>query len=100
MHFSYIGALAGEDFSWDAASGASSGKLPPRLVPREKTRDIGVAPDWIWQRIREGNDGKQLDWGAWGVKMTGAELRATLGAAGLEALSDDETYVLVAGEIY
>jgi len=44
-------------------------------------------------------EGKQLDWGAWGLKMTGIQLRAELGAAVPDGLRDDEVYVLVAGEI-
>ena len=100
IHFAYIGALTGGDFDWEKGSPGLTSNMPPRLVPREKGRNLGVALQWVWDQMRSGTyEGKQLDWGAWGLKMTGAQLRGALGTTALEELLDSEVYVLVAGEV-
>jgi len=111
-YFSYIGSMTGKtaqgrDFEWDNPPASNSASnLPPRLVPADKLYDIGVSTLWAMKQIEQGRyEGQQLDWGAWGLKMTGAELRALFGADNeytveLAALQADESYILVAGELW
>ena len=105
IHFSFIGDLDDPAFLWVNPDGApSSGNLPRRLIPPEPYKSLGVGVSWVLQMIKEGRyDGRQLDWGAWGLKMTGREIRALLvdadtPAAMFSKLDDDKPYVLVAGE--
>lgn len=106
VYFSYIGDFEGEDFQWDDPSLAkTTSNLPRRLIPTDNFENIGTGAQWAIQQVNAGRyDGRQLDWGAWGLKMTGAELRALFGddhryADAIAALTPDKFYVLVAGEI-
>lgn len=88
VYFSYIGDLDDPDFQWDdPPQSPSASNLPRRLVPADPPR------------------GRQLDWGAWGMVMTGAALAEMFGAAhryadAIAALDRDTAYVLVAGEMW
>jgi len=106
-YFSYVGSLKGEGFEWDKTPASNTASnLPPRLVPANKLHDIGVSTLWVMGQVDDGHYvGRQLDWGAWGLKMTGAQLCALFGdaheyAGELAALAAGETYVLVAAELW
>jgi hypothetical protein len=103
-YFSYIGDLDDPDFHWDdPARAPSAGNLPRRIVPAafgSVDVDRLVLREQIETGIREG---KRLDWGAWGVKMTGQELAQYFGpdhvyAAEIAALEPERSYVLVCAE--
>jgi hypothetical protein len=103
MIWSYIGDLDDPDFSWDNPSDATTrgGNLPRRVTPRDTFQSLGVDVSWVMRAIKEGRyDGKQLDWGAWGLKMTGGEIQVLLPSSIeiLSALAPEKHYVLVVFE--
>lgn len=106
-YFSYIGDLESGDFEWEKPPQSNTAShLPRRLVPADKLRNIGVSVLWAIEQAKAGRyEGRQLDWGAWGLKMTGAQLCDFFGdghrdAAAIAALMADKLYVLVAGELW
>jgi hypothetical protein len=102
MIWSYVGDLDDPQFAWDDPNRApSSSNLPRRIVPSDTFKTLGVDALWMMQAIKEGRHvGKQLDWGAWGLKMTGAEIRALLPDSNeiLSVLEPEKPYVLVVFE--
>lgn len=103
-YFSYIGDIDDPALHLsDPAVAPRYSNLPKRLVPKASYENIGVATLYLLQLIETSvHAGKQLDWGAWGLRMTGAELQAFFGpdhraAAEIAALAAKH-YVLVAGE--
>jgi hypothetical protein len=104
MYLSYVGDIDDPDFHWDDAENApSGGNLPRRILP-EQSQTLGVGVDFMRRMIKEDRYGaRQLDWGAWGLKMTGAEIRELLGGADTEAaafaaLDPAKSYVLIVAE--
>ena len=104
-YFSYVGAIDDPGFFWDDPNAQPKvGILPRRLVPAKKWDSLSVSIFYVIRLIEEGrHEGKQLDWGAWGLKMTGRELTEFLHhdethAAAIAALDPDRCYVLVAAE--
>lgn len=105
-YFSYVGDLDDPDFAWDDPALATHRhiNLPRRLVPSEPHESLGISILWLMQEIESGRlDGKKVDWGAWAVRMTGAELIALLGAENrhgpeLHRLDPNRQYVVVAAE--
>jgi hypothetical protein len=104
-YFSFIGDLDDPGFFWDNPPDAAwNGNLPRRIVPAEKHLDIGASVFFVTEQIRSGaHEGRRLDWGAWGLKMTGSELAAHFGpdhkyAAAIATLDPARCYVLVAAE--
>ena len=106
VYFSYIGDLDDPAFCWDNPADATArhGNLPRRLVPVDRYQSIGVGVLWMMEQIASGaREGKQLDWGAWGLRMTAGELVEFFGsdheyAAAFAVLDAGRDYVLVAGE--
>jgi hypothetical protein len=104
MYFSYVGDIDDPDFRWDDAADAPSGGNLPRRVMPEQFHSLGVGVDFMQRMIKEQRYGaRQLDWGAWGLKMTGAEIRELLGGADTEAaafaaLDPAKSYVLIVAE--
>jgi hypothetical protein len=104
MYFSYVGDIDDPDFHWDTPEDApSSGNLPRRVIP-EQFASLGVGVDFMRRMIQEQRYGaRQLDWGAWGLKMTGAELRELLIDLDTKAevfapLDAAKSYVLIVAE--
>ena len=104
MYFSYVGDIDDPDFHWDKPENApSGGNLPRRVVP-EQFKSLGVGVDFMQRMIKEQRyNARQLDWGAWGLKMTGAELcelliGADTTAATFAALDPSKSYVLIVAE--
>ena len=104
--FCYIGDPDDPNFQWDDPEDDKYriGNTPRRLVPRQ----IGVRLDFliehIWKMVRSGEfDGRQIDWGAWGLKMMGAQIQGLLKAdcgfaEEIAALDASKHYVLVGAE--
>jgi hypothetical protein len=104
-HFSYIGDLDDPKFAWDNPDDWAyrTGNLPRRVVPPEPGESLGVDVSGVIRLTEAGPyEGKQIDWSAWGLKMTGAQLRAFLSgntyADAIAALDPDRVYVLVVAE--
>jgi hypothetical protein len=105
MYFSYVGDPDDPKFYWDRPDDQPSkgGNLPRRLVP-STFGSLGVGVGYMQRMMKEGRYGaRQLDWGAWGLKMTGTELRDLLADAENNAevftkLDPDKTYVLIVAE--
>ena len=105
-YFSYIGDFDDPTFHWDnPVDSPTTSNLPRRVLSDPPF--MGVSTLYMLQLISEGRrDCKQLDWGAWGLKMTGAELREFFISLSrrqeeidsLSVLDPGKTYVLVAGE--
>ena len=102
--FSFVGELDDPTFLWDNPAKAKwSGNLPRRVAPAEAFDSLGVDVRYVWRMIREGrHDGRQLDWGSWGLKMTGAEILAffadTSANKTLSLLDKGKPYVLLVAE--
>lgn len=102
--FSFVGDLDDPGFLWDnPAKEKWSGNLPRQVAPPESFDSLGADVDFVWRMIREGRyDGRQLDWGSWGLKMTGAEILAYFANTGsdqkLSLLDKEKSYVLVVAE--
>jgi hypothetical protein len=102
-YFSYVGDIDDPEFHWDNPEDApQGGNLPRRILPQDVwDGGLGVDVFWMMKAIKEGRyEGKQLDWGAWGLKLTGSQIRALLKNEPevLSALDEDKIYVLVAAE--
>jgi hypothetical protein len=77
-HFSYIGDLDDPEFFWDDPPDEAfrTGNLPRRLIPREKHESLHISAYFVMQLIKDGRYvGRQIDWSAWGMKMTGVQLQ-------------------------
>jgi hypothetical protein len=115
-YFSYIGKLNSPGFFWnDIPPEANSGNTPARIIPKEFSLGLGFAPGIVsyWSE-KAGLEGKQLDWGAWGLLARKSDLEAIWKEAKeerwqdqkewqkfweeIQALPDGETYVLVVAE--
>lgn len=104
MYFSYVGDIDDPEFHWEKPEDAPpGGNLPRRVVPDDYA-SLGVGVKFMERMIREQRYGaRQLDWGAWGLKMTGAELRELLVDADTKAdvfaaLDAEKSYVLIVAE--
>jgi hypothetical protein len=115
-YFSYIGKLNSPGFFWkDIPPEANSGNTPARIVPKEFSLGLGFAPGIVSYWSKKANlESKQLDWGAWGLQARKSDLVAIWQEAKqepfqdqkewqkfweeIEALPDDEIYVLVVAE--
>jgi len=103
-YFSFVGDFDDPEFHWDSPADATSGgNLPARVVPQPPWTSLGIGVDWVRKMIDEGRyEGRVLDWGAWGLKMTGGEIRALLtdpeDVETLSVLDPAKAYVLVVAE--
>jgi hypothetical protein len=117
-YFSYIGALDGDNnngnqkFHWEPPDEIYRVyNLPRRLIPAEAYADLPVSVFYLMRLIEEKrHEGRQIDWGAWALKMTGAQLRDFFAQESYQqsldesvikaiaALDADQFYALVVGE--
>jgi hypothetical protein len=103
--FSFIGDPNTPSFQWDDPDGARYriGNLPDRVLPA-KWQSLGVSTSQLRQLAQSGAyQGRQIDWGAWALKMTCRQLRDFFAAdaemsALMSALEPDRIYLLVAAE--
>jgi hypothetical protein len=116
-HFSYIGEFDNSDsakkFYWDNVPDEiyRTGNLPRRLIPNESHESLPVSAYFVMDLIRQKHyAGRQIDWSAWGLKMSAAglvefwrtyyaqcaEYEAVAQAIG--ALDQGKCYVLVVAE--
>ena len=116
-YFSYIGKLDSPGFFWNdiPEEAGRTGNTPDKIIPQDFSLGLGFAPEAIdyWMETN-GWEGKQLDWGAWGVIVGKADLEAIwkrqketklwtekewLGIwEQIEMLEEDQKYVLVVAE--
>lgn len=116
-YFSYIGELNSPEFFWNDIPDDKFklGNTPERIVPKGFSISLGLAPEMVshWSK-KAGLEGKQLDWGAWGMMVRKSDLESIWKEAReqglqdqnewqkfweeIEALQDGEMYVLVIGE--
>lgn len=113
VYIGYLDSPENGDFKWEG--GDWSGNIPRRISPQyfphahdtfQKILDLTHSTEW---------EGKQLDWGAWGVKMHKQELLAFIDDCEKRnefecvnyndirdfvkcELNDDTTYILVGME--
>jgi hypothetical protein len=117
-YFSYIAKLDSPGFSWDETPSDRfpSGNTPgPVIIPAGFSLGLGFAPEAIDHWVKKnGWEGKQLDWGAWGVIVRKADIEAIWKVEKekrwtdqqewlkiwdqIEMLDDDQRYVLVVAE--
>lgn len=104
-YFSYIGDGEDPDFALNTEGTAFlAGRLPRRITPIEKSRSLGVGLSLIRKMIEEeGFSGGAIDWGAWGVVLTGQQLNEVFQSnpeimLELSILEPDYRYILVAAE--
>ncbi len=73
---SYIGDMDDPNFEWEPSDDKYRiGNLPRRLLPTESFEQLGIGVLWLMKQIESGAlTGRQIDWGAWAVAMTGAEI--------------------------
>ncbi len=116
--FSYIGKLDSPGFFWNDIPDAKfrMGNTPQRIVPAQFSLGLGFGPEALdyWAK-QSGLEGQQIDWAAWGLIVRKSDLekiwkwkkenerwhdeKEWLGFWNeIEALSDDEKYVLVVAE--
>ena len=114
-YFSYIGRLDSPDFFWSDIPDDKfrRGNTPKRIIPVGFSLGLGFAPETVteWGE-KQGFEGKQLDWGGWGMIMSKADLevlwntqkdrdeeKSWLGVWNeIQALPDGDKYVLVVME--
>jgi len=114
-YFSYIGKLDCAGFFWNdiPEDKYRSGNTPDRIVPKEFSLGLGFAPGVVehWRK-KAGLEGKQLDWGAWGLIVRKSDMLmiwqeekdTTIKEewqrywVEIQSLQDDETYVLIVAE--
>ncbi|MFN7779324.1 MAG: hypothetical protein ACK5RK_10670 [Betaproteobacteria bacterium] len=78
-YFSYIADAEDPKFQWNEPSDAAYrvGNLPRRVIPAEPHFSLAIGVVGMAKLIESGRyDGKQMDWGAWAIKLTGAQLVA------------------------
>jgi hypothetical protein len=116
-YFSYIGKLDSPGFFWNdiPEEAGRTGNTPNRIIPREFSLGLGFAPEAVEYWVKKYRwEGKQLDWGAWGVIVGKADLEAIWKKRKemklwtdqewleiweqIEALEDGPKYVLVVAE--
>jgi hypothetical protein len=103
--FSFIGDPDTPSFQWDDPDETRYriGNLPDRVLPA-KWGSLGVSTSQLWQLAEGGAyQGRQIDWGAWALRMTGRQLQDFFAAdpersALMAELEPDRTYLLVAAE--
>jgi hypothetical protein len=88
-YFSYIGDFGKSGdrvFLWEPPDEKYQiFNLPRRPIPSEPYFDLPVSVFWVMRQIDEGlYEGRHIDWGAWALKMTGAQLQSL--CAGLDCL--------------
>lgn len=116
-YFSYIGKLNSPGFFWNEIPDENyrSGNTPARIIPKEFSLGLGFAPEIVkyWSE-KAGLEGKDLDWGACGLRAGKSDSEAIWKEAKerrwqdqdewqkfweeIAALPDDEMYVLVVAE--
>ena len=118
-YFSYVGRLDSPGFFWDDIPDVQFrlGNTPARIMPTE-WGGLGFAPGLINRWTKEhGLNGKQIDWGAWGMIVRKSDMEAIWKEQKdpkqrpwqdekewqsiweqIEKLQDDGTYVLVVAE--
>jgi hypothetical protein len=111
-YFSYIGDSEDPNFQWDQPLDAAyrTGNLPRRLIPIEAYYSLAIGVFGMIELIEAGRyDGKQIDWGAWAVKLSGEQLVALFKAQpallgpdtlleSITRLDPMRSYVIVAAE--
>lgn len=110
-YFRYIGDAADPKFEWPPSDAVRNGNLPKRVYPVDFTdirTDIALS-EFEALAAAYGGDTMQIDWGAWGLRLTGTAMLALLAErlrdksqlADIAAhLQPDRTYVLIIGEAY
>ncbi|UYO54588.1 hypothetical protein [Rhodopseudomonas palustris] len=109
--FSYIGDPDDPEFSWNPSPDKFNiGNIPRPFQGPGQYEDIGLGVHQAIEMVRAGaSDGRQLDWGAWGFKMTGHQVRKLVVGVwpfGMKAtlhdelanLEGDRAYIVVVGE--
>ena len=114
-YFSYIGELDCPGFFWNEIpeDKGRTGNTPDRIIPKGFSLGLGFGPGVVehWKK-KACLEGKQLDWGAWGIKVrksdlemiwkdqkdTTAQMEWLKYWDEIQALRDDETYVLIVAE--
>jgi hypothetical protein len=105
-YFSYIGDPEVPPFQWDEPDAARYriGNLPQRVLPQPRTASLGIAMFEVMRLTEEGvYEGRQIDWGAWALRMTGRQLRDFFAdhpenSRLVATLESDRVYLLVAAE--
>src|SRR5262245_21896472 len=103
--FSFVGDPDTPSFQWDRPDRTRFriGNLPDRVLP-ETWRSLGVTTSRLWRLVDSGAyQGRQIDWGAWAVMMTGRQLQDFCAAdpeksALVARLEPERVYLLVAAE--
>jgi len=116
-YYSYIAKLDSPGFFWNdiTESAFRLGNTPrPRIIP-QAYGTLGYSPAFIDHLTKDGRfQGKQIDWGAWGVLLAKSDLQ-TLWQTNkdkhpwskeswleiwnqIETLDDRQTYILVVAE--
>ncbi len=78
-YFSYIGKLDSPGFFWNdiPEEAGRTGNTPDKIIPKDFSLGLGFAPEAIDYWVKQnGWEGKQLDWGAWGVIVSKGDLEA------------------------
>jgi hypothetical protein len=117
-YFSYIAKLDSPGFFWNDPPDEKfrHGNTPEKIIPQGFSLGLGFAPGVVDYWVKKtGLEGKQIDWGAWGmiVRKTDLEMiwktekedRRWLDEKEwlkiwneIELLQDDEKYLLVVAE--
>jgi hypothetical protein len=88
-YYSYIARLDTPGFFWNDIPDEKYrlGNTPGSQIIPQDYGDLGYSPGYIgyWSK-KAGFEGKQIDWGAWGMVLRKSEL------------DDDQTYILVVAE--
>lgn len=74
---SYIADIDAPGFYWDDIPDEKYrlGNSPPRLVPKEWYIDLPFSYFWLSKQIESGKfQGKQFDWGGWGIVIQKADI--------------------------
>jgi hypothetical protein len=118
-YFSYVAKFDSPGFFWDNIPDENfrTGNTPgPRIIPAEFSEGLGFAPGVVdyWAK-KSGLQGKQLDWGGWGIIVSKADMEMIWKTEEtdrrwldekewldiwnqIEKLDDGEKYVLVVAE--
>lgn len=78
---SYLAEINAPDFYWNNIPDEKyrCGNTPPRLVPKNWHINLPFSYYWIAEQIKSGKfQGKQFDWGGWGIVIQKANVLVLL----------------------